>query len=64
MKKEKVSVLANVLIALSTFFGVGGAVAYYMKETLEKAVGYIILTEIIYVLAIVMILIVIGVKLE
>ncbi len=57
MKKEELSVLSNVIIALSTFIGVGGATAYYMKEIQGSSLINIVLTEIIYVtLALVLII--------
>ena len=64
MEKEKVSVLANVVIAFSTFIGVGGAIAYYMKDIRGISIGYIILTEIIYILVTIIALMGVKSKLE
>ncbi len=50
MEKEEVNVLTNVIIAFSTFVGVGGAVAYYMKEILSKEIDFIILALMVYIL--------------
>ena len=64
MEKEDISIICNVVIAFSTFVGVGGALAYYMKEIRNLSVGYIILTEIIYLLAMVVLIQLIRGKLK
>lgn len=62
--KEEISLLSNVTMAFSTFVGVGGAIAYYMKEIRDSSIGYIILTEIIYLLAMIILLMSIKNKLK
>ena len=59
MKKQDILIYSNVIMAISTFVGVGGAIAYYMK-TKETQIVYIILTEVIYVMALVILLM--GIK--
>ena len=55
---------SNVIIAFSTSIGVGGAIAYYMKEIRNLSIGYIILTEIIYILAMIILIMFIKNKLK
>jgi amino acid transporter len=50
MKKEDISVVSNAVMAFCTFIGVGGAIAYYLKEMRDLSIGYIILVVIIYIL--------------
>ena len=64
MKRGDIYIICNVVIAFSTFVGVGGALAYYMKEIRNLAIGYIILTEIIYLLAMVILIQLIRGKLD
>ena len=64
MKNQEISVLANVLIAFSTFIGVGGAIAYYVKEIQNSSIDYIILIEITYILTTAILLLGIKSKLE
>ena len=62
MKGEAVSVLASVIIAFSTFIGVGAASAYYMIEIKAFRITDIIMTEVIYMLMAFILLI--GIKLR
>ena len=48
MDKGLVSTLAGVVIAISTFIGVGAAIAYYLKEIIEESLLYIVLVELEY----------------
>ena len=56
MKKEDISVLSNVLIAISTFIGVGGTTAVYLNQFQNTSTIIIILVEIIYVILTLLIL--------
>jgi len=59
MDKEIVSTLAGVVIAISTFIGVGAAIAYYLKEIIQKSFFNIVLIEFEYMLITFIILILI-----
>lgn len=56
MEKEEINTLANVLIAISTFIGVGGATAVYLTQFQNTSALTIILVEIIYVILTMLIL--------
>ena len=56
MKKEDISVLSNVLIAISTFIGVCGTTAVYLNQFQNTSTIIIILVEIIYVILTLLIL--------
>lgn len=56
MEKEEINILANVLIAISTFIGVGGATAVYLNQYQNTSGLVIILVEIIYVILTILIL--------
>ena len=56
MDKEIVSVLASVVVAVSTFMGVGAAIAYYLREVIEKNVLQVVLIELEYFLVVIIIL--------
>lgn len=60
MDKDSVSILANVVIAFSSFIGVAGALAYYMVEVRIFSFIHIIFSEVIYMLF--MLIILIGVR--
>lgn len=47
---EKINILCQVIVALSSVIGVGGGLAYYIDAVLHAGLGYIILVEIIYLL--------------
>lgn len=51
MKKEEISVLANITVAYSTFVGVAAATAYYLKQIRDFSVNGIIRVLVIYMLA-------------
>lgn len=53
IENEKISILSNVVIAFSTFIGVGAAIAYYLKDIKNSAGLFILLSEIIYILAVI-----------
>ena len=59
MDKDTIMIIANVVIAFSTFAGVFGATAYYMKEIQGLSLKEIFSIEIIYVLATVLLILVI-----
>ena len=60
MDKEEVYTLASVIIAFSTFTGVGSASAFYLTEIKTFTVSQILLTEVIYILMSVILLV--GIK--
>jgi len=59
MNREDVYTLATVVIAVSTFIGVGAAIAYYLKEIIKDNPFHIVLLEIEYILVAVITLILI-----
>ncbi len=56
MDIKMVNTLANVVMAFSTFIGVGGATAFYMKEIKNFDVGYIIMAIVVYILLLIVVL--------
>ncbi len=40
MNKEEISTFSSVIIAFSTFMGVGSAIAYYLKKVIEKIYNF------------------------
>ena len=59
MDKEIISILSNVVIATSTFFGVAAAIAYYLTEIIGKNLMHVILIELEYFLVVIILLILI-----
>lgn len=50
MEIEEINMMSNATIALSTFIGIGGATAYYLKQIQNVSTANIIMAEIIYIL--------------
>jgi len=50
MEREEVNMLSQAMIAISTFIGIGGATAYYLRQIQEVSTSNIILVEVIYIL--------------
>jgi len=59
MDKEIISILSNIVIAISTFIGVGAALVYYLTEVTESNTLQVVLVEIEYTLVVIIILIII-----
>ncbi|MBU3924169.1 MAG: hypothetical protein KJ592_04585 [Nanoarchaeota archaeon] len=57
MDKDMVSVFCGVVVAASTFIGVGAAIAYYLSELAKRNVFYVVFIEVIYFLAVVTLLV-------
>jgi hypothetical protein len=64
MKGGDVRILASVIIAFSTFIGVAGAIAFYMVQIRVFTLAQIVLTEIIYMLLALVILLGVKITLE
>ena len=56
MEKEEINTLSNIVIAFSTWVGVGSALAVYLAQFQDTSITTIILAEIIYILATLLIL--------
>ncbi len=48
MNKEEINTICNVFVAFSTFLGVGGALAYYVREILKFENDMLFILLIIY----------------
>lgn len=59
MDKETISILSNIVIAISTFIGVGAALVYYLTEILGSNTLQVILVEAEYFLVVLIFLIII-----
>ena len=57
MKREDIKLISGVVSAFSTFIGVGGAFAYYLKVVGDLSLNDLILHIVVYILAVLLLIV-------